>query len=162
MARLSLSPTANPPHLSRSEAETEAAGAELARAVAPDGVLLLLGELGSGKTVLVRGIAAALGVEPREIQSPTYALIHEHEGERGRLVHVDLYRLERSEVGSLGLEELLDGPGVKAIECADRLPVVPPDAVTVRLEKLADGGHKIIVEHPGAGSAEDGREVAEP
>ncbi len=128
------------PWQSHSEAETEAVGAELARAAAPDGVLLLLGELGSGKTVLVKGMARALGVDRQEIQSPTYTLIHEHQGTNGRLVHVDLYRLEPAEVESLGLEELLAGPGVKAIEWADRLPHPPPGAVTVRIARLPGGG----------------------
>ena len=53
---------------------------ELAGELAPDGVLLLSGDLGTGKTVLARGIAAALGIEPREVQSPTYTLIREHRG----------------------------------------------------------------------------------
>ena len=131
------------PWRSDSEAETEAVGAELARAFGPDGVLLLLGDLGSGKTVLVRGMARALGVDRQEIQSPTYTLIHEHRGERGRLVHVDLYRLEPPEVESLGLEELLAGPGVKAIEWADRLPEAPPGAVTVRIVRRPGGGREI-------------------
>ncbi len=131
------------PWSSRSEAETEAVGAELARAFGPDGALLLFGDLGSGKTVLVRGMARALGVDRQEIQSPTYTLIHEHRGERGRLVHVDLYRLEPPEVESLGLEELLAGPGVKAIEWADRLPEPPPGAITVRIVRRPGGGREI-------------------
>ncbi len=133
------------PWRSRNEAETEAVGAELARAFAPDGVLLLLGDLGSGKTVLVKGMARALGIDRQEIQSPTYTLIHEHQGTGGRLVHVDLYRLEPAEVESLGLEELLAGPGVKAIEWADRLPHPPPEAVTVRIARHPDGGRQITL-----------------
>jgi len=128
---------------SRSEAATETAGRELVEAFGHDVTLLLYGDLGSGKTVLVRGLAAALGVDRREIQSPSYALIHEHEGSRGRLVHVDLYRLDPPEVDGLGLEELLEGPGVKAIEWADRLPAPPPDAVRVTLRETRGGGREI-------------------
>jgi tRNA threonylcarbamoyladenosine biosynthesis protein TsaE len=131
---------------SRSEAETEEIGAEIAAALGGEVTLLLIGDLGSGKTVLVRGLAAALGVDRREIQSPTYALIHEHRGARGDLVHVDLYRLEPPEVGGLGLDELLASPGVKAIEWAERLPAPPPDAVRVRLETLPGGDREIVAD----------------
>lgn len=128
---------------SHSEAETEEIGAELVHSFGKDQVLLLTGNLGSGKTVLVRGLATALGVDRREIQSPTYALIHEHHGARGRLVHVDLYRLEPREAESLGLEELLSNPGVKAIEWADRLPFTLPEAVRVAIRRQPDGGREI-------------------
>lgn len=131
---------------SRSETATETIGGELVDAYGNHRTLLLLGDLGSGKTVLVRGLAAALGIDRREIQSPTYTLIHEHRGTRGRLVHVDLYRLEPPEVDGLGLEELLAGPGVKAIEWADRLPAPPPDAVRVTLRKLGGGGREIVAD----------------
>lgn len=104
------------------EAETRALGTELGRELAPDGVLLLDGDLGAGKTVLARGVAEALGVDPRAVTSPTFVLIQEHEGTAGRLVHADLYRLEGEALHRLGLEELLAGPGVKVVEWADRLP----------------------------------------
>src|ERR1041384_1368361 len=105
-----------------SEAETEAVGEALARGLAPDGVLFLSGDLGTGKTVLARGLARGLGIAPKEVQSPTFTLIREHHGPGGSLVHVDLYRLEPEETASLGLDELLAGPGVKVIEWAERLP----------------------------------------
>jgi tRNA threonylcarbamoyladenosine biosynthesis protein TsaE len=112
--------------VSRGEAETERLGRELAAEVAPDGVLLLSGELGSGKTVLARGVAAALGIDPRQVQSPTFNLIRDHAGTGGRLIHVDLYRLEPAEAAALGLEEILAGPGLKVVEWAERLPWPPP------------------------------------
>lgn len=127
----------------RSEAETESVGAELVRllAAAPEPrVVLLEGDLGAGKTVLVRGLARALGVDGREVQSPSYSLIHEYHGERGSLVHVDLYRLEPEDVPSLGLDELMESPGWKAVEWAERLPDgPPPGAVRVKMEIAADG-----------------------
>ncbi|MEE8525340.1 MAG: tRNA (adenosine(37)-N6)-threonylcarbamoyltransferase complex ATPase subunit type 1 TsaE [Thermoanaerobaculia bacterium] len=134
--------------LSRSEAETEEVGAELVHCFGKDQVLLLTGNLGSGKTVLVRGLATALGVDRREVQSPTYSLIHEHQGAFGRLVHIDLYRLEPPEVAGLGLEELIEGPGIKAIEWADRLPAPPPDAVQVHIRRLTGGGREITTAPP--------------
>lgn len=131
---------------SRDEAETERLGARLAALVDADAVLLLHGELGSGKTVLVRGLARALGVAPGEVQSPSYTLIHEHQGSRGRLVHVDLYRLEGEALDSLGLDELLAGPGIKAIEWAERLPAPWPGAATLTIRLDPEGGRTITVD----------------
>ncbi|MCP3961717.1 MAG: tRNA (adenosine(37)-N6)-threonylcarbamoyltransferase complex ATPase subunit type 1 TsaE [bacterium] len=135
--------------ITRSEVETERLGEELARRRGGDVVVLLEGDLGSGKTVLVRGIARALGIDGREVQSPTYNLIHEHEGTAGRLVHVDLYRLEGDEIESLGLDELLTGPGIKAVEWAERLGAGAwPGAVRVRLERLAGGEREVTIREP--------------
>ncbi|HEX7185382.1 MAG TPA: tRNA (adenosine(37)-N6)-threonylcarbamoyltransferase complex ATPase subunit type 1 TsaE [Thermoanaerobaculia bacterium] len=130
--------------LSASEEETLALGRELAEELAPDGVLLLSGDLGSGKTVLTRGVAEGLGIDPREVQSPTFNLIREHRGSRGRLVHADLYRLDPDEVPALGLEELLAGPGVKVVEWAERLPFPVPGARALRLGRLPEGGREIV------------------
>ena len=129
----------SPWRTSRDEAGTRALGRELAAELAPDGVLLLSGDLGAGKTVLTQGLAEGLGIDPREVQSPTFTLIREHEGPGGRLVHVDLYRLEPGETGALGIEELLAGPGVKVVEWAERLPFEVPGATWLRLLRAADG-----------------------
>jgi tRNA threonylcarbamoyladenosine biosynthesis protein TsaE len=121
----------------RDESETRALGRDLAAELAPDGVLLLSGDLGAGKTVLTQGLAEGLGIDPREVQSPTFTLIREHEGPGGRLVHVDLYRLEPGETGAIGIEELLAGPGVKVVEWAERLPFEVPGAAWLRLLRAA-------------------------
>lgn len=128
---------------SASEEETRRVGEALAAELAPDGVLLLTGELGSGKTVLAQGVAAGLGIDPREVQSPSFVLIREHRGRRGRLVHADLYRLDPVEVEALGLEELLAGPGVKVVEWAERLAAAPPGAVCLTVAVRADGAREI-------------------
>ncbi|HEV8580866.1 MAG TPA: tRNA (adenosine(37)-N6)-threonylcarbamoyltransferase complex ATPase subunit type 1 TsaE [Thermoanaerobaculia bacterium] len=131
--------------LTRSEEETRALGMDLARELSPDGVLLLSGDLGSGKTVLTRGIGEGLGIDPREVQSPTFNLIREHRGKGGRLVHVDLYRLDSGEAAALGLEELLAGPGVKVVEWAERLPFAVPGAAALKLARLAgEEGREIL------------------
>ncbi|HEY7213385.1 MAG TPA: tRNA (adenosine(37)-N6)-threonylcarbamoyltransferase complex ATPase subunit type 1 TsaE [Thermoanaerobaculia bacterium] len=130
----------------RGEAETQALGRDLARELAPDGVLLLSGELGSGKSVLARGIGEGLGIDPRDVQSPTFTLIREHRGSGGRLVHVDLYRLEPEQAAALGLDELLAGPGVKVVEWAERLPFAVPGARALRLARLPEEDGREIVE----------------
>jgi tRNA threonylcarbamoyladenosine biosynthesis protein TsaE len=139
--------------VTRAAAETERLGAELAAELGPDGVLLLTGELGSGKTVLARGVATALGIDPRQVLSPTFNLIREHRGAAGRpprMVHVDLYRLEPWEAAALGLDEVLAGAGVKVVEWAERLPEAPPGPATLalHLRRLPGGedGEREIVE----------------
>lgn len=129
--------------ISLDENETRQLGRALAAELAPDGVLLLSGDLGSGKTVLAQGVAAGLGIPPAMVTSPTFALIAEHEGSAGRLVHADLYRLEPEEVWGLGLESLLAGPGVKVIEWAERLPFAVPGALRLRLSRSGEGRHVI-------------------
>ena len=145
--------------MTASEEETRALGRALARELAPRGVLLLSGELGSGKTVLARGIGEGLGIDAREVQSPSFTLIREHAGSGGRLVHVDLYRLDPEETASLGLDELLAGPGVKVVEWAERLPIALPGARRLFLARLANGEGREIVEREEAAMAIPDRRV---
>lgn len=130
----------------RTPEETRALGRALAEELAPDGVLLLSGDLGAGKTVLAQGLADGLGIDPAEVLSPTFNLIREHRGSRGRLIHADLYRLDPGEVEPLGLEELLAGPGVKVVEWAERLPFPVPRARELRIRVLPAGEGREIVE----------------
>ena len=123
---------------STAAAETFELGLGLARELVPDRALLLTGELGSGKTVLVQGLAAGLGLDPGRVQSPTYTLLAEHGGAGARLLHFDLYRLEPAEVAAAGFEELLLGPGVKAVEWAERLPFEVPGALAIRIRRHGD------------------------
>lgn len=132
--------------LTRSLAETRAVGRELAAELAPDGALLLQGDLGAGKTVLAQGVAEGLGIPAEEVQSPTYTLVREHRGPGGRLLHLDLYRLEPQETAALGVEELLAGPGVKVVEWAERLPSPPPRAVWLALQRVAESEARRIDE----------------
>jgi tRNA threonylcarbamoyladenosine biosynthesis protein TsaE len=128
---------------SRSPAETRRLGEELLPELLPEGTLLLLGDLAAGKTVLAQGVAAGLGIDPAEVQSPTYTLVREHQGPRGRLLHLDLYRLEPAEAAALGLEELLAAPAVKIVEWAERLPLRIPGALVLRLLPTEGDGREI-------------------
>ena len=103
-----------------SEAETEQAGEGLARQLASGAVILLYGNLGAGKTAFVRGLARGLGANPEDVSSPTFTIIQEYAGARAPLHHVDLYRLEPAEVDDLGLDDLVAGDGIVAIEWAER------------------------------------------
>lgn len=119
-----------------SPAETRALGATLAPELLPARALLLTGDLAAGKTVLAQGIASALGIDPAEVQSPTFTLVREHHGARGRLLHLDLYRLEPEQTASLGLEDLLAEPAVKVIEWAERLPLRVPGALALHVARV--------------------------
>ena len=127
------------------EADTEKVGAELETLLAPGTTILLAGDLGAGKTVLIRGLGVALGVDRREVQSPSFALIHEHHGEKGALVHVDLYRLDPEDLPALGLDELLAGPGFKAVEWGERLAEPPPDSVWIQIEAIDENRRRIVL-----------------
>ena len=118
----------------RSRAETESLGVRLGKAALPDDVIALWGELGSGKTTLVRGIARGLGIDERDVTSPTFVIVHEHDGGRLPLFHIDLYRLAPGDAPSTGWEEALSGGGVTAIEWPDRVePRLPEDRLDVHL-----------------------------
>ena len=89
------------------ELETEALGGELARATPSGGVWLLRGDLGAGKTTWTRGFVQGLGGDPEQVASPTYAVLHRYDTPRGRVFHLDLYRLGPEGAWGLGLEEEL-------------------------------------------------------
>jgi tRNA threonylcarbamoyladenosine biosynthesis protein TsaE len=101
--------------------ETESLGEEWGRAAQRGWVIALSGELGAGKTQLVKGVARGLGIAAR-VHSPTFTLVNEYGGGRLRLFHLDLYRLEtREQILSAGLEEFLSPDGLAVIEWAERL-----------------------------------------
>ena len=128
---------------------SEEATAEVARALAatrqPGAVLLLSGQLGAGKTAFVRGLAAGLGIDPEEVSSPTFTLVHEYRGGRLTLYHADLYRLERTATEDLGLEEKAVTEGVLAIEWPDRLTYAPPGAITIDIDIVDETTRRIAM-----------------
>lgn len=102
--------------------ETQQLGWQLGRLVDAGMVLGLCGDLGAGKTCLVKGLATGLGLAPEDITSPTFTLVAEHYRGRIPLYHLDLYRLEGSAVEELGFEEYLCGQGIAVIEWFQFLP----------------------------------------
>jgi len=107
--------------VTRSQDDTERLAETLAGELRGGDVVLLSGPLGAGKTAFVRGLARGLGVDPDEVSSPTFTLVHEYRGGRLRLFHADLYRLGTAAAEDLGLDELGIRDGVLAIEWPDRL-----------------------------------------
>lgn len=126
------------PQATAGEAETSRIGEELARTLGAGDVVLLYGPLGAGKTAFVRGLAQGLGASAEEVSSPTFTLVQEYMGGRLPLYHVDLYRLEAKEIDDLGLDELISGDGVVAIEWADRWNGRPEDAREVWIEDAGE------------------------
>ncbi len=128
----------------RSEEETIELGRRIAAELPRRAVVLLIGNLGAGKTTLAKGIVSGLGAAAvEEVASPTFTLIHEY----GRVYHIDLYRLDREEeVATLGLDEIFDRDAVVLIEWGERFPrLMPQDRVEIRLRALDEDRREICV-----------------
>lgn len=106
--------------ISNSPAETEALGRQFANDLETGSILALKGELGSGKTVFVKGLVAGVGSHA-DVTSPTFTIVHEYRGGRVPVYHFDFFRLEdRKSVERLGLDDYFFGDGASVIEWADR------------------------------------------
>lgn len=120
-----------------SEEETVELGRMIARTLPARACILLIGNLGSGKTTLAKGIIHGLGfAEPEEVASPTFTLIHEY-GE-GRVYHIDLYRLDKVEqLATLGLDDIFDREAVVLVEWGERFPgQMPRQRMEIRLSAI--------------------------
>jgi tRNA threonylcarbamoyladenosine biosynthesis protein TsaE len=147
--------------ISHSPAETEALGERWGRAAERGLIIGLTGELGTGKTRLVTGLARGLGIAVR-VHSPTFTLVNEYSGGRLRLFHLDLYRLETSDqIHAAGLEDYLQADGVAVIEWAEKWPELNAERGTgnaetrrpyrrVKIETLSETERRIIYENSGA------------
>jgi tRNA threonylcarbamoyladenosine biosynthesis protein TsaE len=119
------------------EEDTIELGRRIAATLPKRAVILLIGNLGAGKTTLAKGIVSGLGAaEPEDVNSPTFTLIHEY-GE-GRVYHIDLYRLDHAEqVAALGLDEIFDREAVVLIEWGERFPkLMPEERIEIRIKPL--------------------------
>jgi tRNA threonylcarbamoyladenosine biosynthesis protein TsaE len=135
--------TIGQPRVTHSEDETTTVAREVAADVKAGDVILLSGNLGAGKTAFVRGLAAGLGIDPEEVSSPTFTLVHEYRGGRLTLYHADLYRLDRVATDDLGLEEMGVADGVLAIEWPDRLSHALPGARRIDIEIVDERTRRI-------------------
>jgi tRNA threonylcarbamoyladenosine biosynthesis protein TsaE len=127
-----------------SDEETIELGRRIARTLPKKICILLIGNLGAGKTTLAKGIISGLGVAPpEEVTSPTFTLIHEY----GHVFHIDLYRLDKpDQVATLGLEEIFDREAVVLIEWGERFPeLMPAERIEIRLRSVGDDEREIVV-----------------
>jgi len=133
--------------VTHSPEETVSFGRELGKELKPPCLVLLEGELGSGKTTLVKGILATLASIPEdEVTSPSFTLVHEHGA--GKAYHVDLYRVDGArDLATLGLEDLLERETTVLIEWGEKFgEEVPRPYLRVRLEHLGPDQRRITVE----------------
>ncbi|HMA52895.1 MAG TPA: tRNA (adenosine(37)-N6)-threonylcarbamoyltransferase complex ATPase subunit type 1 TsaE [Acidobacteriota bacterium] len=128
----------------RSEEETFELARKMAAGFKGAKTILLVGELGAGKTVFAKGIAAGAGVaDPGRVSSPSFTLVNVYEG-RQPVYHIDLYRLEReAEIADLGWEDML-GQGIVIVEWAEKL-TFPVDGIVIRIEPTGDDERRITV-----------------
>lgn len=111
----------------KGERETISVGRSLGRRLSPGDLICLTGDLGTGKTCFVKGLAGGLGIKGRAVTSPTFIIIREYKG-RIPLYHIDLYRIGFVEdIRDIGMEEAIYGQGVTAIEWAERISETLPD-----------------------------------
>jgi tRNA threonylcarbamoyladenosine biosynthesis protein TsaE len=128
-------------------AAMQALGRELGERLRAGGVVALDGELGAGKTELVKGLAAELGFQG-VVTSPTFTLLHEYRTGRQPLFHFDFYRVKRAEeILDLGWDEFLEeAGGTLAVEWASRFPeLFPPETIWLRLEIPPEGGRRVLL-----------------
>jgi tRNA threonylcarbamoyladenosine biosynthesis protein TsaE len=131
----------------RSDDEPREVGRALAQKLPARGLVLLTGELGAGKTTLVKGIVDGLGVAlADDVSSPTYTIVHEY-GEPVRVYHVDLYRLDtEEEVRGFGFEDLLDRRALVLVEWGERFPqLLPSDRIEITIDTTGESSRRIIV-----------------
>ncbi len=141
--------------ITNSAAETAQWGRELAARLTPPALVLLSGELGSGKTMLTKGIVAGLGAASEdEVTSPTFTLVHVYGTIRqttAKVYHADLYRIDSfHDFETLGLEDVFETPGVLILEWSERFPLPAPwPQVRVHLEHLGGDARRItLLERP--------------
>jgi len=131
--------------ITHSEHETAAAGERLAAKLRAGDVVLLFGDLGAGKTAFVRGMARGIGASGDDVSSPTFTIVQQYAGAGPTLYHVDLYRLSPDEVDDLGLDDLVSGDGIVAIEWAERWRGRPDDVVEVKLDEVGDNERRVEI-----------------
>jgi len=129
-----------------SEEETIEQGRKIAGELPKRAVVLLIGNLGAGKTTLAKGIISGLGAaDPDEVASPTFTRIHEYGG--GRVFHIDLYRLDTlAQVATLGLDEIFDRDAVVLIEWGEKFrELMPADRIEITLSAEGEQNRKIVI-----------------
>lgn len=134
--------------ITKSAEETIALGQQLVPLLAPPKIVLLRGDLGAGKTTLVKGIAQGFQAAlEEEVTSPTFTLVHEYRGPSAMLYHIDLYRVDTSrQLETLGLDDLMDDNSVLLIEWGDKFPRLKRERdVEIALERISENGRTVRI-----------------
>jgi len=147
---------------SLSDEETLELGRTVARGLRGGELIVLEGDLGLGKTVFAKGIAAGLGIAPEDVTSPSFTLVQEYAGGRLPMFHVDLYRLEDPEdLATIGIEEVLSGGGVVVVEWGERLPsYLRRGAIRVSFHDIGEGSRRIEIQASEQGHSATGGDDA--
>ena len=134
-------------YISKGPDETKDIGFRLGKLLRPGDVVGLYGELGTGKTIMVKGIASALGIDEKEIVSASFIIIAEYDT-IPTFSHIDLYRLEKdAEISELGLWDQIGGDSISVIEWAEKAErVLPEDMIKVRLKSVGENMREITIE----------------
>lgn len=128
------------------EAQTQAVGEALAGRLGAGAVVLVSGDLGAGKTVFVKGLARGLGLDPEAVTSPTFTLVHEYDGGRLPLFHLDLYRVTAVDLDDVGLDPARAESGIVVVEWAEHLARRPRGAIAVRISDLGADRRAVTVD----------------
>ena len=134
-------------YTSKGPDETKDIGYRLGKMLKPGDVVGLYGELGSGKTTMVKGIARALGIEEKEVMSASFTIITEYDS-NPPFSHIDLYRIEKDfELDEVGFWEHIGGSGISVIEWAEKAErMAPEDMIKVRLKSIGEEIREITIE----------------
>ncbi|MDD4907872.1 MAG: tRNA (adenosine(37)-N6)-threonylcarbamoyltransferase complex ATPase subunit type 1 TsaE [Candidatus Omnitrophica bacterium] len=131
--------------ISRSSQDTLKLGGKISKSLSKGDIVCLFGQLGTGKTVLAKGIAQGLGISIAEVISPSFTIARQYEGKLS-LSHLDLYRLDRASILELGYEDYLYGDSVVLIEWADRLDgYLPNEYLKIKLKVINDKKRQIDI-----------------
>ena len=131
--------------ISKSVEETKRIGRKIAGKLRPASIVALFGELGSGKTVLVKGMAEGLGLGARCVLSPSFTLMREYKA-KIPIYHFDLYRLKKTDMLKLGFDEYFYGKGISVIESADRIKEgLPKDCMRIEFSILGENERLIKI-----------------
>ena len=128
--------------------ETIALGRSLAELLTPPKLVLLRGDLGAGKTTLVKGIAEGFhAASEQEVTSPTFTLVHEYRGPKAKLYHIDLYRVDTPrQLETLGLDDLVAEDSVLLIEWGEKFPRITRDRdIEISLETVGENERRIRI-----------------
>jgi len=135
--------------ITKSPSETVSVGLKLGsllKLLSKGGTVFLYGDLGTGKTTLIKGIASAFGIAERDTGSASFVIVAEYET-FPLFYHIDLYRIEREEdIEAMGIWEYIDSGGVAVVEWAERLSEIPEDAIKIKINYVDENSREIFIE----------------